>query len=137
MKHSTGKPTKDDLARWALIRDKGCVCCIKKGVLQWHPVEIHHLLLAGKKRRGHRFTIGLCSLHHRNVRSTDYPEELRWLFGPSLPAGSRIFHEAFGTDDELLAYQDELIGWTDPPKAKPRKKHTSPKIITHTGVVHR
>lgn len=27
--------------------------------------------------------------------------------------GSRLFHETYGSDDELLALQDELIGWTD------------------------
>lgn len=27
--------------------------------------------------------------------------------------GSRKFHEAYGSDDELLAIQDRLIGWTD------------------------
>jgi hypothetical protein len=31
-------------------------------------------------------------------------------FGPSLARGSKPFHEAFGTDDELLAEVERLLG---------------------------
>jgi hypothetical protein len=34
-------------------------------------------------------------------------------YGPSLAHGSKTFHKAFGSDDELLALQNDLLQKTD------------------------
>jgi hypothetical protein len=91
--------------RFLRIQEQGCLCCRRFGV--WSVPEIHHLNEgghAGQKRRGDEFTIGLCSWHHRGIRSF-----LSGTLGPSLALNSREFRERFGSDDELLAAQNELI----------------------------
>lgn len=98
--------TKDEERRMRLIREHGCICCrMRLGVTE--HCEIHHLLIGGR-RAGHRYTIGLCSWHHRGACSA-LPGHTRALRGPSLMDGSKAFHAVFGSDPALLAYQDRLI----------------------------
>lgn len=107
---STCKPTKREAERFALMRDFGCILCDMLGI--GRAGEIHHLTVGGKhgqKRRGHRFTICACEYHHRGVDWSDGTLNL----GPSYALQPRAFRERFGSDDELLALQDELIGWKD------------------------
>lgn len=110
MRHSTGKPTKAEKKRMDAIKAGNCVCCHMLGLESFWP-EIHHLL-SGNKRRGHMFTVGLCSHHHRNTGFELYPhaDELRKRLGPSLANGSKPFREAFGDDNALLEYQNRLLG---------------------------
>lgn len=108
MRHSTGTPTKAESARMDAIKNGPCVCCEMQGFSSHFP-DIHHLL-SGNKRRGHMFTIGLCPWHHRSVRVSSISEAVMTeKFGPSLANGSKPFHAAFGSDDELLAYQNRLL----------------------------
>lgn len=116
MRHSTGKPTKDEQARMAAIKELGvCVACHVSGKQRWpQPVDVHHLL-SGNRRRGHRYTVGLCGWHHRKL--TDFgctEKEMRDDLGPSLADGSKPFRAAFGSDDELLALQDALLHESQP-----------------------
>ena len=107
---STGVPTKAQRARFAAIHDVGCIACRLAG-LPHTPCEIHHLTIGGRhgqKRRGHDYTIGLCSYHHRNA-SPPWPS---FDCGPSYAAQPRAFRERFGDDDFLLAYQNGLIAPT-------------------------
>jgi hypothetical protein len=96
-----------------------CMACRQKG-FETDMVEIHHLNLdgkAGQKRRGHRFTIGLCSWHHRGVYESGHgldKDLMTQLIGPPL-TDSRKFRFWFGTDDELLATQDRLLGVSNGP----------------------
>lgn len=75
--------------------------------------EVHHLNVgghAGHKRRGDDCTIGLCSYHHRGVPLDAFlPDRIRDVLGPSLAREPRAFRELFGSDDGLLAWQNELI----------------------------
>lgn len=108
MRTSTGKPTKAEKARMDAIKNGPCVCCHMRGIASIWP-EIHHLL-SGNKRRGHMFTIGLCGHHHRNAGHTNLVHpDIGWI-GPSLANGSKPFHAAFGSDDQLLEYQNRLLG---------------------------
>lgn len=105
---STGKPTAEQVARFEAIHRIGCIAC-RKHCGMFTPAEVHHLTtggLHGQRRRGHDFTIGLCEWHHRGV-GVEAKIEL-WL-GPSYARKPRSFREAFGRDDVLLAYQNELI----------------------------
>ncbi len=112
MKKSTGKPTKAQVERFEAMQEIGCIACRKMG--NRGGAEIHHLNLGGKagqKRRGHDFTIPLCAWHHRGVPMPGL--SVAWTTlnrGPSLSTQSRLFRAAFGTDDELLAEVNKLIG---------------------------
>ncbi len=100
-------PNDAQKRRFEAIKRIGCICCLIRSNASV-ACEIHHLV-SGNKRRGHEFSIGCCEWHHRGVcyggskRATE-------LLGPSLANGSKPFHAAFGSDDELLDYQNNLLG---------------------------
>lgn len=105
---STGKPTKDEAARMDAIKHGPCVACHQRGLPSYCP-EIHHLL-SGGRRIGHLATVGLCAWHHRAVIAFGCTgADMRSHFGPSLNEGSKPFHAEFGSDADLLAYQDALF----------------------------
>ncbi len=109
MKHSTGNPTKAEAARMDKIKASVCTACFQIGIESESP-EIHHLL-SGNRRRGHRYTIGLCTWHHRGVPFDGCTREgSRFVYGPSLAEGSKPFRAKFGDDEALLVMQDLLIG---------------------------
>lgn len=83
------------------FQEIGCVACRKMGYFSL--ADVHHLL-SGGRRRGHDFTIPLCPWHHRGIEPP--PVDV----GPSLANGSKPFRAAFGSDDELLAEVNRLIG---------------------------
>jgi hypothetical protein len=92
--------------RWDRFRFVGCVACRKEGFPNFH-YEVHHLNVGGKagqKRRGHDFTIPLCEWHHRGIGPCDED-----IYGPSLAKQSKAFRARYGTDDDLLAYTNEMI----------------------------
>lgn len=107
---STGKPTAAQEHRFQLIKlEAGCVCCRLRGLGYCGP-EIHHLLDGAHERIGHEATVGLCPWHHRGVPHDGWTvEACRETCGPSLAEGSKPFHEAFGSDDDLLAAQNRLL----------------------------
>jgi len=111
MRHSTGTPTKAEAARMDAIKEAGiCLACYQHGYKQPAHVEIHHLL-SGNKRRGHGFTVGLCVWHHRGLPPCGWDSaQAEYELGPSLARGSKPFRAMFGTDDELLSIQNEMIG---------------------------
>lgn len=108
MKSKAKPATKAERERFDALRLIGCLCCRSRGA--WTlPAEIHHLL-SGNRRRGHEFTIPLCPWHHRGkVFRGMTAREMTEDFGPSLALGSKPFHAAFGSDEELLAAVNELL----------------------------
>lgn len=111
MRHSTGKPTKAEQARFDAMKEAGvCIACHIGGNQRFPQyVEIHHLL-SGNKRRGHLFTVGLCVWHHRGIPPFGWGDkEALEELGPSLAKGSKPFRAMFGSDDELLKIQNELL----------------------------
>lgn len=109
MRHSTGTPTKAEQARMDAMKEMGqCVACYQIGIHGRGPIEIHHLL-SGNKRIGHMATVSLCPWHHRGV--IDMPKTAaEEIFGPSLAHGSKPFRAKFGSDAELMALQNALLG---------------------------
>jgi hypothetical protein len=111
-------PTARERDRIVACKSGPCMaCCVLMdlGALTYvnEGCDYHHLL-SGGIRKGHRYGIGLCGWHHRACLEWGMTApEMREAFGPSLMDGSRLFHAAYGSDDELLARQDALIGWTD------------------------
>jgi len=107
----SNRTTPADAARYEAIRQIGCLACRKRGLDS--PAEVHHLNLgghAGMKRRGNEFTIGLCAHHHRDDPGPSSRRTMEQIYGPSLAGASKRFRAEFGSDAELLALQNELIG---------------------------
>lgn len=116
-----GKATPANAAqvrRWKDAKARGCVAChlntVDHGMARasfQHDLEMHHLL-SGGRRRGHDETICLCTYHHQGGR-LPYPdrgyEAHAKAFGPSFGREPRRFREVYGTDDELLAYQNIML----------------------------
>jgi hypothetical protein len=115
--HSTSKPTQAEAARIVACKEGPCVACvIWSETVSRFPVysggDYHHLL-SGGRRRGHLFGICLCPWHHRG--QPDWGEtcaSMRECYGPSLAEGSKPFHAEFGSDADLLAKQDAILGET-------------------------
>lgn len=94
------------------IYEIGCIACRVRGWFN-QPCQVHHLNLdqhAGQKRLGDESTIGLCPWHHvgEPVGSMTR-DQTRQTFGPSMKHEPVKFREIFGSDQELLAKQNELI----------------------------
>lgn len=112
MKSKAKPATKAEREHLAAVKSLPCVACSHLGIAGPYvcgPTEAHHLL-SGNKRRGHMFVLPLGSWHHRAVLQGSLTfVGMRALYGPSLAHGSKPFHAAFGSDDELLARVNELL----------------------------
>jgi hypothetical protein len=116
--HSTKPPTEAEQLRFQSMRKIGCLACRTNqevgrasATLAHRNLEIHHLL-SGGRRIGHEATICLCHYHHQGKRLpyVEYGYRVQSVvFGPSLEREPRRFHELYGTDEELLAQQNELL----------------------------
>ena len=112
MKHSTCKPTKRESEYIERCKTGPCVACHIIGEFT-RPCDFHHTK-SGNRRRGHMYGVGLCLHHHRGHPHDGWTHaQMREYFGPSLMDGSRLFHLTYGSDDDLIALQRELIGWED------------------------
>ncbi len=108
MKHSTGAPTKAQQKRFEIIFELGCVACILRGIHK-NPPQIHHIV-EGKKRLGHDYTLALCPFHHEGQVPTGFTyEQVKARIGPSYAKEPRLFKEEFGTQRELLEFQNTLL----------------------------
>lgn len=101
--------TKADEARRRSIHAGNCMACAQRGIdmtdsglIQWHHTE-------GKKR--HDLTCGLCQWHHMGRLPEGWSEEAcREYFGPSLFHEKKLFHEEFGSNEQLLEQQNKALG---------------------------
>ncbi len=99
--------TKAERQRWSDMRDIGCIACWQIGYYGVPP-DMHHLI--NGYRIGHSATVALCEWHHRGIpRGGVVADMCRRGLGPSLAEHSREFHERFGSDEELLALQEQLL----------------------------
>jgi hypothetical protein len=109
MRHSTGKPTREESAWIVACKEGFCIACLTMKIYST-PCDYHHFK-SGNVRRGHMYGIGLCGWHHRGLTERGWSHSaMRMKFGPSLIDGSRLFRDEYGTDDELLATAKELLG---------------------------
>jgi hypothetical protein len=92
----------------AAMKEFGCICCrILLG--EYVETEVNHIL-SGGVRVGHEATYCLCPWHHRGVPNMGWTARMMEdRYGPSLARGSKPFHRAFGSDAELLDYQNKLL----------------------------
>jgi len=118
---SLPEATPEQIRRWALIGDDGCLCCrLLLGIRRF--CEIHHQTVGGKHgapRLGHDFTIGLCPWHHRGEAFVGEDAD---TWGPSYAKTPKAFRDEFGSDSWLLGVQNNRIGWKTPPRRQRRRK---------------
>jgi len=126
-------PTSSQLARWNSIKIVGCICCRMQERQNIGWPEIHHQTIGGKHgapRLWHDFTVGLCEWHHRGIGDEDS------ALGPSLAKTPKAFRREYGSDAELLKFQNKLIGWTETP-VRPRNRKSrctaSSKTVPRRG----
>ncbi len=115
MQHSTGTPTTAEAERIERAKVGPCMACLvlkMAGLLSSHRVVYgcdYNNAKSGNRRRGHMFGYALCVWHHRR-----HPNEgktlvqTRAIYGPSLMDGSRVFHETYGSDDDLIEQQTHV-----------------------------
>lgn len=94
------------------IREIGCIVCRDRG-LGYIPCEKHHLTVGGKhgqKRRGERFTIGLCPRCHRGRSAVGGQTERSSAYSdsPTYADNARRFRALY-PDAWLLDEQNRLI----------------------------
>lgn len=95
--------------RFDRLSEVGCICCRRHGYKV--APEIHHLV-EGMRRLGDDYTIPLCAYHHRGVGMS--LSAIENIFGPSRHHdGRRAFEKHWGTEKELLAEVNDLIGVSD------------------------
>lgn len=97
--------------RFQRIYDIGCICCAR---WQWFvPCQIHHLNMgqhAGAPRLGDDHTIGLCPWHHQGEPLNGLTaKECSLIVGPSMKHEPVRFREVFGSDEQLLSWQNYLL----------------------------
>lgn len=96
------------------IRSIGCIVCRMRGKPPL-PAAKHHLTSTGRhgsgKRRGERFTVGLCDYHHQGASQvgTVRADDLRADgYGPSYADNAREFRELY-PDTLLLEVQERFL----------------------------
>lgn len=90
------------------MQEIGCIACALDGALGV-PGEVHHLL-SGGRRISHSASCLLCEWHHRGVLPSGRKhDEYMVVHGPSLAWHPRLFKQAYGDNEELLAIQDALL----------------------------
>jgi hypothetical protein len=115
--HSTPPATPAQKSRWTLMREIGCIACLMnraRGMPSTlappERIEIHHLIYG--LRIGHDATICLCTFHHtgfwRPFESESYRDS-RARLGPSYHGAKKPFQAMYGSDVELLEYQNALL----------------------------
>ena len=93
------KPNKENQRRFEIIREIGCIVC-KRYHLTWSPCTWHHID-GQKSQKKHKLTIGLCYMHH------DGKQDNR-IYTSRHPF-KKTFEKRYGTEQELLEYQNRLI----------------------------
>jgi hypothetical protein len=108
--------TKDESARVMAAKEGPCIPCLvwaEAGNMPLSDVmrdnDYNHVK-SGNLRVGHGDGFAGCLWHHRGRMSDGWNHaHMRAHFGPSLMDGSRLFHATYGSDDELIARQTQIL----------------------------
>ena len=112
--HNKVKPTREEERRFDAMQDRGCVPCWLEAKLQgrkWaaEPGDIHHVVQADQCGH-HSFTYLCCPWHHRGVPKNDLNDkQMRAAFGPSMVKEPAAYRARYGSEDDLLVYQERLL----------------------------
>lgn len=113
------RATKAELKHMGACKVRPCVVCTLRcswGVLAPDRVyrygQYHHCK-SGNIRRGHRSGFCLCDWHHNGRNRPPPPGEthasMALIYGVSLADGSALFHQTYGSDDDLIEIQQFLL----------------------------
>jgi hypothetical protein len=112
---STEKATPEQSARWELMRKIGCVACLinnQIGLKVTRMVLEHHHQTSSGRRIGHDESIELCRHHHQGDKfpmiEAGYKANAA-VYGPSYGKEPARFRLIYGTDEELLEFQNALL----------------------------
>ena len=92
---------KANKRRFEIIREIGCIICKKDSYFS--PPQIHHIT-GCRTQEDHKRTIGLCYYHH--MADQQYPKSTNYI---SRHPRKKMFEMRYGTEQELLEYQNRLI----------------------------
>lgn len=98
---------KAERQRMDRIHRMGCIACGRR------PVDAHHLVDKGYRKHsgGHGATIPLCAWCHRGEPIIGVSVKYMTLcIGPSLAVNKRAFVAKYGTERELIAKVDAMLG---------------------------
>jgi hypothetical protein len=113
---STGAPTKAEAHRIVESKFGRCIPCLSWALAGNMPME--NVMIAGdydhKKsgniRRGHMKGYCACKWHHVRHPGEGWTfEQMRAHFGPSLLDGSKLYRDAYGSDDALIELQTQEL----------------------------
>ena len=93
----------------------GCICCALNGLTPRSRLEVHHILLSGR-RQSHWYTICLCWVHHQG-------RQLGGLW-TSVAQGSKAFTKVHGSQWDLWLKTQHILELDDelpPSKIVPRR----------------
>lgn len=124
MKTSLPAPTAAEQSRIDIIRGGGCCVCRSLGKPNSHDLELHHILLGGR-RMSHFHTMFLCRGHHQGQWSRRQLDQLETRHRVSIAHGRKTFCKVFGTERELWEQLQARYGFdTAWPTTKilPRRK---------------
>ena len=99
--------TKAERARLSRLKEMPCIACGR------HGVDVHHIVDKGYRKHsgGHMATIPLCPWCHRGEQDELMTvADMAQFYGPSMKRTKRAFVQRYGTERELLAKVNELIG---------------------------
>lgn len=112
---STEKATPAQVARWEMMRKIGCIACLinkQIGLKVTRMVLEHHHQTASGRRIGHDETVELCRHHHQGDKfpmiDAGYKANAE-VYGPSYGREPARFRLVYGTDPELLEFQNALL----------------------------
>ncbi len=109
--------TPAESSRVVRSKEGACVCCTilhERGELDLQMVVVgcdYNHTKSGNIRRGHGAGFALCRWHHERHPWGQYThKQAAFIWGVSLKDGSRLFHETYGSDDELIEKQTAMLG---------------------------
>lgn len=109
MQHSTNPPTKAQQKRFERMSQIGCIVSILRDGRHNVLGHVHHIL-SGGKRIGHDATLYLSVWHHVGQPPNGWTiQQATEELGPSLAHNPRAFREEFGSEAELLEFQNALL----------------------------
>lgn len=106
-------PSRDS-RRYEALREIGCLACvIARYKNHCGPIEMHHIVDKGYRKHsgGNSATIPLGKYHHQGTPLMDRTVTwMRNMYGPSMALESKEFARVYGSQRELLAKANEMIG---------------------------
>lgn len=107
--HGLGALTAKQDRRLYFIKEIGCVACLMKFGSAEPGGDGHHCFIDNKPR-SHDDMVCLCKWHHLKRPPNGYTERRALqVYGPSRHGHAVLFEQEFGTDAQLLEFQNARL----------------------------